>query len=351
MEFIILLHHELYNKKNKQDLKKKVQLESFKRITCSFYKYTSLRNIEDLRDQFYISWNNLEILGRVYISKEGINAQISIPEHNIETFKKNLYLNDPFKDIDIKPAIEEGTSFYKLTIKVKKEIVAYKINKNEYNMNNRGTHLNYKEYNKAIDNGAIIVDIRNRYESEIGKFEGAITPDIDRSEDLLPEIKKMLNKNKKEKILMYCTGGIRCEKASAYLIHHGFKDVNQLQGGIVQYAHDVKRNKAKNKFIGKNFVFDHRLGENITDHIISYCNQCEISCNNYTNCTNQSCHILFIQCEKCHKKFGGCCSKECCEFNKLPKEKQKKLFKTGQFKFNAQKSKRLRPKLSEINNY
>jgi len=342
---------DLYNQKNKKELLEILNQETFKRKTVSFYKYIKLNKLAKLRDKLFIEWSQLQILGRIYISEEGINAQLSLPEYNWKLFLKKINQYNEFKDLKFKEAFKEGPSFYKLTIKIKKEIVAYKINKNEYDMNNRGTHLNYKEYNKAIDNGAIIVDIRNRYESEIGKFEGAITPDIDRSEDLLPEIKKILNNNKEEKILMYCTGGIRCEKASAYLIHHGFKDVNQLQGGIIQYAHDVKQNKAKNKFIGKNFVFDHRLGENITDHIISYCNQCEISCNNYTNCANQSCHILFIQCEKCHKIFGGCCSKECCEFNKLPKEKQKKLFKTGKFKFNAQKSKRLRPKLSEINNY
>jgi len=349
MEFIILLHHELYNKKNKQDLKKKVQLESFKRITCSFYKYISLQNIEALRDQFYISWNKLEILGRVYISKEGINAQISIPEHNIETFKKTLYLNDPFKDINIKPAIEEGTSFYKLTIKVKKEIVAYKIAPNEYDMNKVGTHLNYKEFNKAIDDGAIVVDVRNYYEGEVGKFKNAIIPDVDTSVDLLPEIKKLLKTKKNEKILMYCTGGIRCEKASSYLLHNGFKDVNQLKGGIVQYANDIQKYNEKSKFIGKNFVFDHRLGERITDDIISKCHQCNLETDTHSNCANQVCHVLFIQCSKCSKKYSMCCSEECSDFIKKPKDEQQQIFREGKIQFTAQKSISIKPKLKNIN--
>ena len=340
----------LYNQKNKDELLKILKSEKFNRLTISFYKYIRLNNLEMLRDELFLSWKKLNILGRVYIANEGINAQINIPENNLSEFKKTLYKKNDFKNIPLKIAVEEGLSFHKLTIKIKNEIVAYKISKNEYNMDKRGKHLNYKEYNKAIEDGAIIIDIRNHYESEVGRFKNAITPDVDRSEDLLPEVKKMLQKNKDDKILMYCTGGIRCEKASAYLIHNGFKDVNQLKGGIIQYAHDVKKNNAENKFIGKNYVFDHRLGERITDDVLSSCHQCQQSSDEHTNCLNQACHILFIQCNRCLKKYNGCCSKECCDFIKLPKEQQKKLFKSGKFVFNAQKSTRVKPKLYKINN-
>jgi len=338
----------LYNQKNKKELIKILENEKFKRTTVSFYKYIELNNLENLRDDLFISWNKLNILGRIYIAKEGINAQISIPKKNVDQFQLELYSNKKFGNIHLKTAIIEGMSFYKLTIKIKNEIVAYKIPRNEYNINKRGNHLNYKQYNKAIDDGAIIIDIRNHYESEIGKFKGAITPDVDKSEDLLPEIKKILKNHKDEKILMYCTGGIRCEKASAYLIHHGFKDVNQLKGGIVQYAHDIKKNNAESNFIGKNYVFDHRLGERITENILSKCHQCKKPSDDHNNCINQACHILFIQCKNCYKNYNGCCSKECKEFIKLPKEKQKKLFKTGNYTFNAQKSDRIKPKLYEI---
>ena len=339
----------LYNQKNKNELLKIIKNEDFKRNTISFYKYVKLDNLDVLRDQLYLSWNNLNVLGRVYIAKEGINAQINIPEHNLKKFKDLLYSIKEFNNVPFKVAIEEGLSFYKLTVKIKNEIVAYNISRNEYNINKIGKHLNYKEYNKAIDNGAIIVDMRNHYESEVGRFENAIIPDVDKSEDLLPKVKKMLSKNKNDKILMYCTGGIRCEKASSYLIKHGFKDVNQLEGGIIQYSNDVKKNNVKSKFIGKNYVFDNRLGERVTSDILSDCHQCGSPSDEHINCDNQACHILFIQCKKCNKKFNSCCSKECRDFIKLPIEKQKELFKSGNIIFNAQKADKVKPKLYEIN--
>ena len=339
----------LYNQKNKEDLLDIIKKENFSRITISFYKYIKLKNLKFLRDELYLSWKKLNILGRVYIANEGINAQINIPKNNFSKFKNLLNKDAHFNKIPIKIAIEEGISFYKLSIKIKKEIVAYKIPENEYDLNKTGKHLNYREYNKAINDGAIVIDVRNHYESEVGKFETAITPDVDRSEDLLPEIKNMLNGKKNNKILLYCTGGIRCEKASSYLIHHGFKDVNQLKGGIIQYSHDVKKNNDENKFKGKNYVFDNRLGERITDDILSFCHQCKSPSDEHINCINQACHILFIQCKKCNKKYNSCCSKECKDFIKFPKLKQKELFKSGKFIFNAQKSKSVKPKLYEIN--
>ena len=126
---------------------------------------------------------------------------------------------------------------------------------------------------------------------------------------------------------MYCTGGIRCEKASSYLIHHGFKNINQLNGGIINYAHHVRKNNLESKFIGKNFVFDARLGERITDDVISNCHQCGETSDNHIDCNNDACHILFIQCSKCMDKYEQCCSIECMEFNRLPLEKQRILRK------------------------
>ena len=342
------MKRELYNKKSKEQLKNKIKCENFDRVTCSFYKYIKLPNLEILRDKLYIELNNLDVLGRIYIADEGINAQISIPDYNLESFKNKIFSYDFFKNIDIKFAVVEGLSFYKLVIKIKNEIVAYKLSPNEYSMDKVGKHLNYKDFNKAIDEGAVIVDVRNYYEGEVGRFENAIIPDVDASIELLPEIKKLLKGKRDEKILMYCTGGIRCEKASSYLIHHGFKDVNQLKGGIIQYANDIKKNKEKSKFIGKNFVFDHRLGERITDSIIGSCHQCEKRADSHTNCANQACHILFIQCQECSKQYSKCCSIECSDFIKLPKDEQRAIFKDGKVKFTAQKSHKIKPKLKDI---
>ncbi len=339
---------ELFNKKSKNDLVSQLRNETFDRITISFYKYVNLDHIEILRDYLYFKWKKLKVLGRVYIANEGINAQISLPKHNYNFFLKQFKKNKKFNDIKIKKALIEGESFYKLNIKIKNEIVAYKIPMNEYDMNIVGKHLNYKDFNDAIDEGATVVDVRNYYEGEVGRFKNAIVPDVDRSEDLLPEIKKILKGKESKKILMYCTGGIRCEKASSYLIKQGFNDINQLDGGIIKYANDVKKNDVKSKFLGKNFVFDNRLGENVTNHIISNCHQCNKLSNNHKNCNNSFCHILFIQCKNCEIEYIGCCSNKCKDFNKLNELDQKDLLNNKEIIFNGTKSDRLRPKINNI---
>ena len=340
----------LYNQKNKEQLLEDLKNENFDRVTCSFYKYIHLDNLEELRHQLYLKWKKLDILGRIYIADEGINAQVSIPEHKFENFKQSLNSYKEFNNMNIKSAYVEGLSFLKLTIKIKEEIVAYKISNTEYDINNTGKHLNYNEFNTAIDSGATVIDLRNYYEGEVGKFENAIIPDVEKSNDLLPEIRHLLSANKKDKIIMYCTGGIRCEKASSYLLKQGFEDVNQLKGGIIQYANDIKKHNEKSKFIGKNFVFDQRLGERITEDIISSCHICQNLCDDHTNCANQDCHILFIQCMICKEKYNGCCSEKCKDFIALPRIEQQKIFKAGKIKFNSQKSNKIKPKLHELNN-
>ena len=318
----------LYNKKNKEQLTDDLNNETFDRVTLSFYKYVKLENLIEFRDELYSNWTELGILGRIYIAEEGINAQISIPKHNLEVFKQNIYNYKEFYNIPFKMAVEENNSFYKLIIKVKREIVAYQVASNEYNMQKIGQHLNAKEFNDMMQKeNSVIIDMRNHYESEIGKFEGAICPDVDSSKELLPETKKILKNHENDNIMLYCTGGIRCEKASAYLIKNKFKNVFQLKGGIVSYAKEIKEKKLKSKFKGKNFVFDARLGERITNDIISNCHQCNNKCDNHTNCANDACHILFIQCDKCKLKYEECCSKDCTQIKNLPIEKQRELRK------------------------
>ena len=171
-----------------------------------------------------------------------------------------------------------------------------------------------------------MVDFRNHYESEIGHFKGAITPDVETFRESLPIINEQLKDFKEDKnLVMYCTGGIRCEKASAYFKHQGFKNVFQLEGGIINYAKQIKEENIESKFIGKNFVFDHRLGERITNDIVSQCHQCGKPCDNHTNCENDGCHLLFIQCEECKDKMENCCSAECLETAHLPLAEQVKL--------------------------
>ena len=318
----------LFNKVNKLELKKLLNEEPFDRTTVSFYRYINIDEPNTFRDHLYYEWDRLNIFGRVYIAKEGINAQISVPDHNWETFIIQLNKIKELNDIHVKQALQDGPSFYKLIIKVREELVAYGVPEESYDMNLVGKHLSTKEYNKALeDPDALIVDMRNYYESEIGRFEDALIPDVETSKELLPEVKRLLKGKEKNKVLLYCTGGIRCEKASSYLIKNGFQNVNQLQGGIIQYANDIKKKGMISRFKGKNFVFDDRLGERVTDDILASCHICGTSCDKHTDCKNDACHILFIQCDACSEDFNGCCSIECRDFASLPLSEQKMLRK------------------------
>ena len=318
----------LHNKFGREDLEKQLSQEEFKRTTLSFYKYVKIEDPTSLRKELFIKWNELKVKGRIYIAKEGINAQLSCPNPNWDQFVSSVKSVKGFENIPFKIALEENKiSFLKLVIKIKKQIVADGLNENEYDVTNVGSHLSAKEWNECINNGAIVVDVRNHYESRIGHFKGAIKPDVDTFREELPLIKEKLKNRKEEKILLYCTGGIRCEKTSSYLKHHGFKDVNQLHGGIIDYAKQIKEHNLENKFIGKNFVFDDRLGEKISNDIIGTCDQCGGPCDDYTNCNYVDCNLLFIQCKKCQAKYDGCCNSECKKMSKLPKIEQKKLRK------------------------
>jgi UPF0176 protein len=147
----------------------------------------------------------------------------------------------------------------------------------------------------------------------------------------LPLVADLLNDAKEKHIVMYCTGGIRCEKASAYMKYKGFQNVYQLDGGIIEYARQAEAKHLPNKFIGKNFVFDERLGERISADVISACHQCGSPSDDHVNCANHACHILFIQCQPCHEKYDGCCSNECKDFAMLPPEERMILRKHREF--------------------
>lgn len=310
---------------SRKELLKRLSEETFRRITFSFYRYVIIKEPETLREEFVREWKKLNVFGRIYLAHEGINAQMSIPEENLEKFKLLLYSDKRFSNVPFKIAIEDsGKSFYKLTIKVRNKIVADGLKDDSFDVTNVGKHLSAEEWNKEM-NKAVVVDMRNFYESEVGHFENAICPEAHSFRQELPMVKDILKGKEKEKILLYCTGGIRCEKASAYLKHHGFSDVNQLYGGIIEYAREVKQKGLVSKFKGKNFVFDERMGERITNDIISRCDQCRMLCDTHYNCANDGCHLLFIQCESCRNKFEGCCSEECRITIHLPVEEQKRI--------------------------
>ena len=321
---------QLYNKLSAKERAALIDEAGKDRLTISFYQYSKIENPQVLRDKLFLEWNALEVLGRIYVSYEGINAQLSVPSENLYALKEQLDQISFLKDIRLNVAIEQyNKSFLKLKIKVRDKIVADGLNDSTFDVTNKGVHLNAKEFNEMLARpDTICVDMRNHYESEIGHFDGAITPDVDTFRDSLDIIEADLKDHKKDKnLLMYCTGGIRCEKASAYYKHKGFQNVFQLEGGIIEYARQVKTEGIENKFIGKNFVFDHRRAEKITDDIISSCHQCGAPCNTHTNCANEACHLLFIQCDDCSEKMENTCSVHCQEVIQLPYEEQKELRK------------------------
>lgn len=323
----------LYNTEDWRVLKERMAHSADKRVTVSFYKYWNIRNTQLFRDYLFTHWEGLNVFGRTYVASEGINAQISIPQDQLEDFVEHLYSISFLDGVRLNYAIEDdGKSFYKLIVKIRKKIVADGLNDDTFDASNTGVHLSAIEFNHLTDKeDTILVDMRNHYESEVGHFRGAITPDVDTFREEIALVEDMLADKKDRNIVMYCTGGIRCEKASAWLKHQGFENVHQLNGGIIEYARQVKSEGLENKFRGKNFVFDERLAESISDEVISNCHQCGEPSDSHINCRNELCHLLFIQCEKCAEKFGQCCSHECKDFADLPEEERRKERKGVKF--------------------
>jgi UPF0176 protein len=321
---------QLYNKLSAKERAALIDQAGKDRLTISFYQYYNIENPQLFRDKLFLEWNALDVLGRIYVSFEGINAQLSVPSENFYKLKAQIDTISFLKDIRLNVAIEQDNkSFLKLKIKFRNKIVADGLNDTTFDVTNKGVHLNAVEFNEMLSNpNTVCVDMRNHYESEIGYFDGAITPDVDTFRDSLDIIEQDLKNNKEDKnLLMYCTGGIRCEKASAYYKHKGFKNVFQLEGGIIEYTRQVKSEGIENKFIGKNFVFDHRRAEKITEDIVANCHQCGVACDTHTNCANEGCHLLFIQCDTCSEKTQNTCSSDCYEIIQLPFDEQKELRK------------------------
>lgn len=343
----------LVNRIDKNVLKQRLKEENIRRKTISFYRYVTISNPEKLRDELFTTWSELNCFGRIYLANEGINAQMSVPENSWEQFVKALNTLSYFKDVPFKHAVDgNGKSFYKLIVKVRHKIVADGINDPNFDPAHTGTYLNAEEFNRAIeDSNTIVVDMRNHYESEVGRFDRAFCPDADTFREELPQVIEHLKGQEDKKIVMYCTGGIRCEKASAYFKYKGFKDVNHLHGGIIQYAKEIKEKNLESKFRGVNFVFDERIGERITEDILSKCHQCDTPCDTHVNCKNDDCHLLFIQCVACAEKMNGCCTHECQRIAALPLEEQRQLrkgrVKNGPECLAVYKS-RLRPNLREL---
>ncbi len=323
---------QLWNTFSKEELEHKLKEAKHEFVTVSFYHYVQIPNPTIFRDVLYQLLNDLNVVGRIYVAHEGINAQISVPTSHFNLVQNALYSITFLDGIRLNIAVEEEGSvfpFLKLKVKVRHKILADGLTDETFDVTDIGKHLKAEEFNQLTDDpNTILVDFRNHYEHEVGHFRGAILPDVDTFRESLPIIEDLYLKGNEDKnIVMYCTGGIRCEKASAWFKHKGFKNVHQLEGGIIKYANECREKGIENKFIGKNFVFDERRGERITDDIVSQCHQCGSPADTHTNCANEACHLLFIQCDACKIKLENCCSENCMTITHMSFEEQKELRK------------------------
>ena len=345
--------HRLRNLDRPDILRAKLEREGVERTTLSFYRYVRLKEVETLRHELYTEWAAIGVLGRIYISQEGVNAQVSLPTANLERFRAALDAREAFANVPWKIAVEDdGKSFLKLAIKVKRKIVADGLADDAFDVTDVGAHLDAATFNRKMEEGALVVDMRNNYECLIGHFEGAYLPKADTFRGAIEEVVEMLRSQNAPgpdqgvrsvdplrapkhgegglgrptdapEILLYCTGGIRCEKASAYLKHEGFTNVSQLHGGIIDYARQLKAEGLKSKYLGQNFVFDERLAERITDDVVSTCMQCGTKSDRITNCHEATCNMLLVQCEACATTYADCCSPSCREIHQLPIDQQR----------------------------
>lgn len=337
--------HELRNKYGPRELRARLEAEGFPRTTLSFYRYVRLADPTALRNELYTEWEALGVFGRIYLAHEGINAQLSVPTHNFETFRKAIDARPEFSGVPFKIAVEDdGKSFLKLTLKVRQKLVADGLTDTVFDVSNVGQHLDAEAFNRKLEEGALVVDMRNNYECLVGHFEGAYLPKAETFRGAIDEVVEMLRKQPAQvpdpgtgsvdppgrldttehpEILLYCTGGIRCEKASAWLRHHGITNVGQLHGGIIDYARQVRAKGLPSRYKGQNFVFDGRLAERITDDVVSTCMQCGQPSDRITNCRQHTCNVLLVQCEACASTYADCCTPSCREIHLLPEEVQR----------------------------
>jgi len=283
-----------------------------------YYKFVNIKNPKKFAEEHLKICKSLGIFGKVLVAKEGINGSISGTKLQAQKYKVILRKIPGFKDIIFKEELGFLHPFEKMLVRVKEQIIRLDEN---VNMKKIGKYISPKEflalYKKKED--VIVLDARNDYEYKAGKFKNAVAPKIKTFREF-PKVLNLLKGKKDKKIVMYCTGGIRCEKASAYLVKEGFKDVSQLEGGIITFCQEYPNTVWE----GKCFVFDKRLISSVDSKNIplTKCKFCDIPCDLYQNCNNAKCNLLMNLCLSCEKTHRGCCSPSC-----LSKYKQSLLKK------------------------
>jgi len=287
-------------------------------LILAYYHLVSIENPEQLVKEHKKFFKNLDVKGRLYISHEGINGQMSGEEGACVEYMTWLKQQSGFENVVFKIDAHHENIFFKMTIKTREQLVAFD---HKVDLTQRSPHMPPEEWKKHLegDEDYLLIDVRNNYETDVGYFDGAELPPCktfrefaDYTQEELIE-KRAIPKDKK--ILMYCTGGIRCEYYSAYMKEQGFENIHQLEGGIINYAHK----EGDQCWNGKLFVFDDRLVEKLgdDDKSISACQHCDQMADTYYNCANMDCNLLFTCCKLCLEKHLGCCSDSCIQADRV----------------------------------
>jgi UPF0176 protein len=286
-----------------------------------FYKYVNLPDAEQFAKDHLAYCKELGVKGRILVANEGINGTLSGTYEQTETYMRDLRANPLFEDIVFKIDEAEGHAFKKMFVRYKKELVTLRFDEEELDPNViSGTRLSPKQFHEYLQRDDVIVlDGRNGYEYDLGHFRGAIRPDVDSFREFPEWIRQNMSELKDKPVLTYCTGGIRCEKLSGFLLREGFKEVYQLDGGIVTYGKDEE---VKGRlFDGKCYVFDERISVRINhtdeDVVVGRCHHCGKPADRYINCADDTCHLQHICCEECEAEHAGYCSDKCAAHDRM----------------------------------
>jgi UPF0176 protein len=280
-------------------------------LALAYYHIVQLDDPEKEVKEHKEFLNTLDAKARIYISKQGINGQMSMLRKHAQIYMDWISNRAPFQGIEFKLQPISEHIFPRLTVKTRKELVAYGV---DISLENRGEYLTPAQWREALeaDGDKIVIDVRNDYEWKLGHFEGAELLPCENSKEFLvsvEELKKRIDA-KRTKVLMYCTGGIRCEIFSSLLKKEGIDNVFQLHGGVIRYGEEEK----SKHWLGKLFVFDDRLSVGLSEEstpVIGKCHHCACDCEVYYNCANMDCNSLFLCCPECLPKFQGCCQESC----------------------------------------
>lgn len=294
----------MYQNNKESQMEKKILL---------FYKYVKIENPEAIKKWQSDLCQRLNLQGRIILAHEGINGTLCGTSKETDAYKDAMDEHPLFNNIDFKESLVDGSFDYfeRLRIVIKDEVVHLGIKDEAINAENGGLHLTPQQAHHLMENASedlLIFDARNLYESRIGTFKNALLAQIDNFRDLPEYIDQNLEQFQDKEVLMFCTGGIRCERASAYLkVKNVAKKVYQIEGGIHRYVEQFP----DGFFRGKNYVFDNRVAVKVTDDVLGNCDICNISCDVYTNCLNATCNKHFIGCKNCIEKFGNTCGEAC----------------------------------------